>query len=201
RSGARSTSASAVSAIGVPARCAISARYARRSFTTPVPIVPNPISPTRTGRAAGTRSAGLCPVRGHVERRPERLLDAADRLPGPVLVLDEGEAHVVITVLAEPDAGRHGHLGLAQAELRELERAHRLVLVRDLGPDEHGGLRLGHVPPGAVEPLAQHVASLAIGLANLVDVVLRAVQRVNGGDLQRLEGAVVEIALDAREGR
>src|SRR5262245_42069891 len=162
RSVARSTSAIAVSTIGAPARCAISARCARRSFTTPVPIVPNPISPMRTGRAAGTRSAGLCPVPGHVERRTERLLDAADRLPRPVVVLDEGEAHVGIAVLAEPAPGRHGHLRLAQEELRELERAHRLVLVRDLGPDEHGGLGFGHVPPRAVEPLAQHVASLAI---------------------------------------
>src|SRR5262249_31265746 len=112
RSVARSTSAIAVSTIGAPARRAISARCARRSFTTPVPIVPNPISPTRTGRAAGTRSAGLCPVRGPIERRTERFLDAADRLAGPVLVLDEGEAHAGATALAAPAPRRHGRPAL-----------------------------------------------------------------------------------------
>src|SRR5262249_3942121 len=157
------TSAIVVSTVGRPARRATSGRCARSSLTTPVPIVPKPISPTRTGRAVGTRSAGLCPARRQIERRAQRLLDAADRLAGPVLVLDEREAHVVIAVLAETDARRHGDLGLVQQELGELERAHRLVLVGDLGPDEHRGLGLGNVPACPVETLAQDVAALAVG--------------------------------------
>src|SRR5262245_42804687 len=180
RSVSRSTSAIVVSATGRPARRAMSARCARSSFTTPAPIVPKPISPTRTDRAARTRSAGLGPARGLIEHCAERFLDAADGLPGPMLVLDEREAHVVIAVLAEADARRHGDLGVSQQELAELERAERLVLVGNLGPHEHRRLRLRHVPAGAVEPLAQHVAAPAIGLADLVDVVLRSVERVNG---------------------
>src|SRR5262245_44779265 len=200
RSVSRSMSAMDVSKTGRPARRAISARCARSSFTTPAPIVPKPISPTRTDRS-GTWSAGLCPPSRLPEGGAEGLLDAADRLPRPVLVLDEREAHELIAALAEADPRRHRHLGLVQQELRELERAHRLVLAGDLGPHEHRRLRLAHVPAGALHALAQHVAPLAIGLADLVHVVLRTVERVRGRDLERLEGAVVEVALDAGERR
>src|SRR5262245_23365967 len=175
RSVSRSMSAMVVSAIGRPARRVISARCARRSFTTPAPIVPKPISPTATGRSR-TRSAGLCPARRLAECRTERLLDAANRLSRPVLVLDQGKADVVVAVLAEADARRHRHLGLAQEILGELERAHRFVLIGNLGPDEHRRLRLRHVPARAIETLAEDVAALAVALADLVHVVLRSVE-------------------------
>src|SRR3989304_2846015 len=38
---------------------------------------------------------------------PEHVLDAADRLTGPRLVLYPREAHVVVSVFAESDPGRH----------------------------------------------------------------------------------------------
>ena len=57
------------------------------------------------------------------------------------------------------------------------------------------------MPAEATEAVAQDVAALAVGLADLLDVVLRAVQGVRGGDLHRLEDAVVEVALDARQRR
>src|SRR4029453_6850235 len=136
RSVSRSMSAMVVRTTGRPARRAISARCARNSFTTPAPIVPKPISPTRTDRS-GTWSAGLCPARRLPEGGAKGLLDAADRLPRPVLVLDEREAHELIAVLAEPDPRRHRHLGLVEQELAEFERAHRLLIVRDLPPDGH----------------------------------------------------------------
>src|SRR5262245_66668944 len=108
RSVSRSMSAIVVRTTGRPARHAISARCARNSFTTPAPIVPKPISPTRTDRS-GTRSAGLCPPRRLPKGGGEGLLDAADRLPRPVLVLDQREAHALIAVLAEADPWRHRH--------------------------------------------------------------------------------------------
>src|SRR5213593_3985622 len=146
-----SRSAIATTSMGRPARRAISARWARSTFTTPAPIVPKPISPTLTG-AATLRGCDLSPGAGaNPGREPagERAADATHRLAGAVLVLDEREAHVVVAVLAEADAGRDRDLGLLEEELRELERAHRLESVRDLGPHEHRRLGLRHVPAEA----------------------------------------------------
>src|SRR5437016_1421715 len=109
-----------------------------------------------------------------------RAADAAHSLAGAVLVLDEREAHVVVAMLAEADTGRDRDLGLLQEELRELERAHGLEGVGDLGPHEHRRLGLRHVPAEAIEAVAQDVAALAVGLTDLVHVVLRAVERVRG---------------------
>src|SRR5262249_52175149 len=116
------------------------------------------------------------------ERAAEGAPDAAHRLPGPVLVLDQREADVVVPVLAEPDAGRDSDLRVLQQELRELERAHRLEGVGYLGPHEHRRLRLRDVPPDPIEPFAQRVAPLAVRLADLVHVRLGAVQRLRGRD-------------------
>ncbi len=60
-------------------------------------------------------------------------------------------------------------------------------------------LGFGTCQPIALQPVAEHVAAHPVGLADLVDVVLRAVERVRRRDLHRLEDAVVEVALDARE--
>src|SRR5581483_6115079 len=152
----------------------------------------------RSARSPWTSSARARPHRRR-DGPAEGLPDPPHRLPRPVLVLDEGEADVVVAVLAEPDPRRHRDLRLLQQELRELERPHRLEGVRDLGPHEHRRLRLRDVPPGAREAVAEHVAAAAVLLADLLDVVLRPVQRVRRGDLERLEDAVVEVALDAGE--
>src|SRR2546425_1387197 len=198
-----SMSAIATTSIGRPARRAMSARCVRRTFTTPVPIVPKPSSPTWTASAtaAGSDLSGARPCPRGLECSAERPPDAAHGLAGTVLVLDQREPHVVVAVLAEADAGRHGDLRLPEQKLRELERAHGLEGVRDLGPHEHGGARLRHVPARAREALAQEIATTAIGLADLLDVVLRAVESVGGRDLYRLEDTVVEVALDAGERR
>src|SRR5581483_5142666 len=198
RSVSRSRSAIATTSIGRPTRRAMSARCVRRSLRTPVPIVPKPISPTLTGPATRSfrASAGARrDVRPH--GAPERLPDAANRLSRAVLVLDQREAHVRVAVLAEADARGHGDLRLAQQMLRELEGAHRLERVRDLRPDEHGRLRLRDVPADALEAVAEDVPALAVVVADLVHVGLRPVEGVRRGDLDGLEDAVVEVALDA----
>src|SRR4029450_10729198 len=78
--------------------------------------------------------------------------------------------------------------------------AHRLPRIRDLGPDEHRRPRRRYVPAGALEPVAEDIAPRAIRGADLVDAILRSVQRRDGSDLQGLEGAVVQIALHPGEG-
>ena len=50
-----------------------------------------------------------------------------------------------------------------------------------------------------LEAAHQRVATLAVGVADLSDTLLRAFERLDGGDLDRGKGAVVEVALDARQ--
>ena len=66
---------------------------------------------------AGERALGRDDTLG------EHLLDAAEGLAGAFFVFDEGEADVLVAVLAEAYPRRHGHLGFVEQELRELERA------------------------------------------------------------------------------
>src|SRR5262249_49860167 len=152
-----------------------------------------------SGSGRDAPSTGFGAALGRCERATERLADAAHRLPGSVLVLDEREAHVLVPVLAEADARRHRHLSLREQELRGLERTHGAEGLGNTAPDEHRRLRLGDLPAGTGETLAQHVAPHLVALGVLAHAVLRAVERMDGGDLDRLEHPVIEIALDARE--
>ena len=57
------------------------------------------------------------------------------------------------------------------------------------------------VPAGAAHGLDEAIAAALIGLAHLGDAVLRAVERGGGGDLDRREGAVIEIGFHPRQRR
>ncbi len=57
----------------------------------------------------------------------EELADAARRLGDPLLVLDEGEAHVLVAAGPEADARADGDVGAAREHHRELEGAELLV--------------------------------------------------------------------------
>src|SRR4030095_16830811 len=112
-----------------PSPRSIAVRCRCRSFTTPVPMVPKPIRPARISRARGmpklgqgNASAGAGAALRRRERPGKRFPDAAHRLAGAMLVLDQREAHVLVTVLAESDPGRHGDLAFLQQKLRELDR-------------------------------------------------------------------------------
>src|SRR4029453_10821709 len=94
-------------------------------------------------------------ARSRVATRRERAADAAHGLPRSMLVLDERHPDEVVAVLSEADPRRHRHLRLLQQELRELDGAHRLPRIRDLGPDEHRRPRRADVPAGALEPAAE----------------------------------------------
>src|SRR5207249_9053969 len=116
------------------------------------------------------------------------------------LVLHERETNVTLAVLAEADARRHRDLRFLDEELGELERAETAEGFGDRRPDEHRALRLRHAPAELVETVHQHVAALAVNLDDLLDALLVGLERHDAGDLNRLEGAVVEVRLDAGEG-
>src|ERR1700683_1289982 len=73
------------------------------------------------------------------------------------------------------------------------------MLLRDGRPDEHGRLRRFHVPASAISPSDEGVPALLIYAANLLGILGALAQRDDGGDLNGLEHAVIEIAFDARQ--
>ncbi len=101
----------------------------------------------------------------------------------------------------EPDAGAHGNLRLARELDGELERAKLPVGLRDRSPDEHRPERALDLPADTRQPVTEDVAALAIDLARLARIVALFVQRDDGGDLDRLEGPVVEVGLEPRKRR
>ena len=63
------------------------------------------------------------------------------------------------------------------------------------------GGRWRNVPAGATEGADHDIAPLLVDLADLLDALLWAIQRGSGSDLDRRISAIVEIALDPRQGR
>src|SRR5262245_19151607 len=177
-----------------PARSSISAPCVSRTLTTPLPTVPRPRRPILISFMAGPDARLAAPSAGGEG------LEAAEGLPDALLVLDEGEADEALAGLAETDARRHRDLAFADEALRQLQRAHRAERLGNGCPYEHGALGLGHAPADLVEPVHQHVAALAMELHDVLHHRLLAFQGDDGGDLDGLEGAVVEVRLDAGEG-
>src|SRR5688572_10545406 len=178
----RSVSAMAARLSRAPARSWSISERVWRIFTTPAPTVPSPSRPMRTS-FTGSGSA-------------TQRLEAPERLPDPLLVLDEGEADVPLSVLAEADAGRDRDSGLLDEQLAELQRAELPERVGDGRPHEHRALRLGHRPADLVETIDQDVAPLAVDLDDLGHALLVVLQRHDAGDLDGLKGAVVQVGLD-----
>src|SRR5215470_3140646 len=194
-----SASATRASASRHPVRSAISAPWLWSTLTTPQPTVPRPsrailisLICRECGARADREPAGALP--------PAEGLEAAQGLPDALLVLDEREAHVPVTVLAEADPRRDRHLALLDEQLGELQRAHAAELLGDGRPHEHRALGLGDAPADLVEAVYQHVAALAVQLDDVADAALLALQRDDRRDLDGLERPVVEVRLDAGEG-
>ena len=78
-----------------------------------------------------------------------------------MLVLDQRDAHVIVAMLAEADAGRHRHVGLLDQQLGEFERAEMPERLRDRRPGEHRCGRRPERPAGATEGIDHHVAAAA----------------------------------------
>src|SRR3989475_313653 len=161
------------------------ARSDSSSLATPAPTVPRPSNPMRTS---------FTPVRSTPEA-----LQAAQRLTDALLVFHQREPDEPLAVLTEADPGRDGDLRLLDQELREFQRAHAPEILRNRRPDEHGALRLLDRPAELVQPIDQDVAALARNLHDVAHDGGIALQRDDAGDLDGLEGSVVEIRLDASQ--
>src|SRR3989441_855952 len=129
------------------------ARRASRILATPAPTVPRPSNPILTSVMS------VVPP-GRNGRSAGELLEPAERLFDPLLVLDEREPHVALAVLAEPDARRDSHPRFLDEHFGELERAERAERLGDGRPDEHRALGLRHGPAEPVEPVDADVAAL-----------------------------------------
>src|SRR5262249_45555712 len=127
--------------------------------------------------------------------------DLPDRLPEPVFVLHESEAEITLAGLAEAAARADGDFRLFEQLQGEVDRAHALApFLRVAGPDEHAGLGLFRLPADPLQALNEHVAALLVldGLA--VHQLLAKAHGHDAGDLDRLEDAVIVVALDGRQG-
>src|SRR5947209_4792379 len=129
----------------------------------------------------------------------EHLLDAARGLSKALLILHQSNAHEALAVLAKTHSGRDGDIAFRQQPLGEFDRAEVVKPLGDRGPGEHARLRNGNFPAGAAEAFDQHVAAFLVQRAVLLDDVLRAVERCDGGCLDRREGAVIEVRLHPRQ--
>ena len=117
-----------------------------------------------------------------------------------MFILDEGETHVGITARPEADPGTHRNLGPIEEIHRELHRSLLDVGIGNRGPDEHGPGRPLHLPAVAIETIDQDIPSLPVDLVDLFDIPVAFVESDDRGNLDRLEGPVVEIALELGQG-
>src|SRR6185295_9114521 len=147
--------------IARPARTATSLPWRSSMRTSALPTVPSPARPMRSGASITRRSLGCgwpaatdrrkplirvsrLPARGrHRDDVVQRLVsafketaDVARCLAHTLLVFDQGDAHVILALLAEADARRHREVGLLDEQLREFERAERPELFRYRRPGE-----------------------------------------------------------------
>ena len=67
-------------------------------------------------------------------------------------------------------------------------------------PQEHRAARLFHRPAGALQAVHQDVAPPLVHRADLPRIFFALPQRDDRSDLDRLEHAVIQVALDARQG-
>ena len=104
---------------------------------------------------------------------------------------------MVVAKGAEAEARRNRHLGLTHQQLGELHRAHVPEGFGNLGPDKHGGLGRRHFPADAVKAFDEHIPALAVNIGDFRHAFLRPVKGHGCSNLDGLEHAVVQIALDS----
>src|SRR5690606_828469 len=100
----------------------------------------------------------------------------------------------------KPDTGRYRDLGFRQYTLGELQRSHGPIRLGNLCPDVHGCLGNFDIPTSLVQTAREHITTAAVLLDDLVDALLRAIERGNGRDLDGRKRTVVVIALDTCQG-
>ena len=72
--------------------------------------------------------------------------------------------------------------------------------MRDARPDEHGAVRVGPLPAGLLQPVAQGVAALLVEQPLLTHTIERACERGDGHVLLAEEHAEVDLAAELAEG-
>ncbi len=125
--------------------------------------------------------------------------DRARRLADPLLVLHQRKADVTVTARSEADPGADRDVRAAGEGEREIERAHPGHRFGNRRPDEHRPLGRLDLPARTLQTRDQRVAASPVDLADLERVLARLAERDDRRDLDRLEGAVVEVGLELRQ--
>src|SRR4051794_11043700 len=99
------------------------------------------------------------PTPGSGTQVRQTALDLPDRLPDPVLVLDQREPHEPVAAGPEADPWRDRHVAFGDHLLGELDRPQLAVRLGDRHPGEHRAARLVEVPADPAEAVDQGVAA------------------------------------------
>src|SRR4051794_18623911 len=176
--------------------------------TTSAPTVPSPAMPTLRGATMmlqKTCRRELAPAgerKDVVQRFDAAFKEAAHAargLPDPLLVFHHGDADISFAMLTEADPGRDHDAGFLHHQGCELHAADAAERFQQRRPGKHRGLRRRNLPTGTAERFHQSVAALAVGVAHLLYAIVRAVERSGRGDLDRREGAVIEVGFHTPE--
>ena len=127
--------------------------------------------------------------------------DIPASLTQPLFVFHQPDTDIVVSVLAETEAGRNGDLGMLEQQLGEFQAAQRLELFRNRCPDEHARLRRGNFPARAAESVDHDITTLLVNRAGLADAVVGTIERSGRGNLDRRECTVVQVGLHPGESR
>ena len=121
------------------------------------------------------------------------------RLPEPLFILHQTDAHKIITVFAEAKPRRHRNVCTFKKELGKFEAAKGPELLWDRCPAEHACIRCRDLPASPSETVHDNIPALLVDLPGLVDAFLRPVKCGGRRHLDRREGSVVEIRLHTRQ--
>src|ERR1700754_4704681 len=150
--------------------------------TTSAPTVPSPAMPTFRGATIGQEPNGLelAPVgeRNHVVQRFDAAFKEAAHPAGgladTLFVFHHGDANIALAMLAEGHARRDHDAGFLHHQGCELHAADVTEGCGQRRPGEHRSIGRRNVPPCPAKRLHQRVTALAVGVAHLLDAVLRA---------------------------
>src|SRR5690606_20377073 len=101
--------------------------------------------------------------------------------------------NMVIAIFAKADAGSNRDVRLLDQKLGEFKRAQMPELFRYLRPCEHRCRRRRNIPAGPSKCIDHNVTAALINRTDFLDVGAVRIQSGGGRNLDRGEGAVIEI--------
>ena len=129
----------------------------------------------------------------------QQLLYSSNGLLDALFVFHQGKAHEVIAVFSKTNAWADRDLGLFQKQFGKLQGTHGFESFGYFCPNKHGCFGLFNNPIDPLQTLAEGVSPAAVSVHDFLHAILRPAQSGNSGNLNRLKGSVIQVALNARQ--